>query len=155
MGTDSEWNTHYDRFRHCTHLGRSDLRPNGGIRIRCKLDPDGMGDLARSRTGITERRVGRAIGPAARLLLCNASVREEWTRLGLPRGPLVPAIATSCPVVCESSPSQIPAGRPTDHDSSHARSGGGTSHHIRCDRRYHVVGAGLGLAGHRGMAAAV
>ena len=68
---------------------------------------------------------------------------------------LVPAIATSCPVVCESSPSQIQTGRPTDHDSRHARSRGGASHHIRCNRRYHVVGAGLWPVGHRGMAAAV
>ena len=74
MGTVCEWNTHYDRFRRCTHLGRSDLRPDGRIRIRRQLDPDGMGDLAGSRTGVTERRVERVIGPAARLLLRNASV---------------------------------------------------------------------------------
>ena len=60
--------------RRCTHLGRSDLRPDGGIHVRRQLDPDGMGDLAGSSTGITKRRAGRAIGPAAGLLLRNASV---------------------------------------------------------------------------------
>ena len=78
MGAVCEGNTHYDWFRRRTHLGRSDLRPDGGIHLRRQLDPDGMGDLAGSSTGITERR------------------------------------------------SQIPTGRPTNHDSSYARSRGGS-----------------------------
>jgi hypothetical protein len=74
MGTVCDGNTHYDRFRRCTHRERPDLRPDGGIRIRRQLDPDGMGHLAGPSTGVTQRGVGRAIGPAARLLLRNASV---------------------------------------------------------------------------------
>jgi hypothetical protein len=74
MGAVCGWHTDYDRFRRCPRLGRSELRQDDEIRIRRQLNPDGMGDLAGSHTGVADRRVGRAIGPAARLLLRNASV---------------------------------------------------------------------------------
>src|SRR5262245_63702964 len=114
-----------------------------------------MGNLVGSRTGVAKRCLGRSIAPAAWFLLRNASFREAGTLLRLSRRTLVSAIDASCRVVSESGPSEIATGSPTDNDSSHARSRSGASHHIRCDPRYHVVGAGLRLVGHCGMATAV
>ena len=147
MDAICEWHTHHDRFRRCTHLDRSELWPDRRIRIRPQLDPNGMGHLAGSRTGVAERRVERTIGSTARLLLRNASVCSSHAAVShqpeISAHIVIPAITTRSgvdaftttsgfrwrqrvmrPVLwpVETVPSQVRTGRPTDHDSSHARS---------------------------------
>jgi hypothetical protein len=150
-----DWNNRHDGCRHHGRLVRRVIRPDGRIRIRRQLDLDRMGDLAGSRDGIPKRCLGWSLVSTPRLLLRDSILRAGGTHLRLPRSTLVQAIAPSCPVVCEASSSQIPAGSPTDHDSNHARSRSGPSRHIRGDPRNHVVGLTLPLVGCGGMAAPV
>jgi hypothetical protein len=148
-------NAPYHLVRHRRRLERPVFRPDGRICIQRQLDADILGDLGGSHTGDPKWCVGRDLGPIPFLLLRYASLREGRTHLRLPRRTLVPAITPSCLVVCEARRSPIPTGRATDHDSSHARSRGGASRHIRGDPRHHVVAFGLALVGCRGMAASV
>lgn len=67
MGAVCPWSTNYDRFRRCPHLGRSGLAPG-----RWDSPSASIGSGLHGRCDWVaywnQRRVGRAIGPAARLL---------------------------------------------------------------------------------------